>query len=249
MYTLKDFENVVKEKFIDNKVLDYTGELTETETVKTFIKNIKAEGIVIENLKDIPQLFYLIRYSEDSFNLKYIYNETKETDAMQTARMTLLTLRGDCEDIHRLFNVAALNFVEKNAPKLLILFFGDETEIIGGHATALIESGDQYINLDYNFYTYANSLNGILSYLSDAYFNVYSYVILEIEDIKDKLNYRVAKSGYFTQRAEYIPQYIPVKADTAKLRKHLYRSGEFQDNLLKYAGIAAGIIAGIMILR
>jgi hypothetical protein len=250
MFTLKDFENVVREKFIENKSIDYISSLTEKETVNNFMKNIKNEGIEFKNIKDVPLFFYLIRYSEDKINNKYIYNSDTE-DVMQTARATITTLRGDCEDIHRLYNIANLNFLTENTQKLLILFFGNEKGIIGGHATALTVSGGSYINQDYNFYVSGGSLNSILSYLSDSYYPVYSYVILGIdtENSEDIINYKVEDSGFFNadkQHESYNAEYINNTRNVYNLTKKLYRSGEFEKNI-KYSLIAALSIAAIFL--
>lgn len=238
MFKLIDFETVVKEKFINNEALDYKtkNSLSETETVKEFINDIKAEGIEINTFKDIPLLFYLLRYSDDDYNLKYVYKRDIN-DQMQTARLTLLTLRGDCEDVHRFYNAAALNFIDPENIKILVLFFGDETGITGGHATSLIVSGNQYINTDYNWYITSNSLNGILTYISDCYSNVHAYVILGIERIEDIIYYKIESSGYYTERANYYPEKISQTGAIKAFKNHLYRNAESTDNI-KIVGLS-----------
>ncbi|KLO21867.1 hypothetical protein X275_08220 [Marinitoga sp. 1197] len=240
MWTLKDLKEIVEDKFIKTKPFDVETGLNEIETTKAFIEQLKKYNIAIKTLNDIPYLFYLLRYSDDEFTTKLL--SQKHEDLMQTARATIYSLKGDCEDIHRFYNAVAIALGEKvDNVNLIVVFFGNKDKIIGAHATSII---DEKILTDYQAYVYTNSLKGILSYLSDIYFPIYAYVMLSIELKDGFIHYKYKKSDVFDNKDyKYSLQVATPTKAINELRHHLYRNSEYESktkvsNFLKFGSIA-----------
>lgn len=247
MYTLDSLRAVVEKKFISNKPIDFDMPLSEIEAVKKFIDTLKDEGVTIEMMMEIPFIFYLLNYSDDDFTSRMI--SYTDDDVMQTARATLFSAKGDCEDIHRLYNAAAVALgVPASKVRLLVVFFGDEKKITGAHATCYIADSTNTL-IDYSYLVTSPSLDGLLSYISDTYKPVYAYVSCMPDITGDVMTYSIADSGYADKRDKFNVSTCYMTAELAAVKKKIARSSENEKTSTGFITAAGALVAGIIISK
>ena len=239
-WSVDDIKRYLDAKFVKQKPLDISLPLSEIEVVKRSIFTLNKWGASIKTLKDIPQLYYLLSYGDDEYSYKLL--SITGDDMLQSARYTLATLRGDCEDIHRLFQAAAIALGERpdNVP-LLIVLFGDEEKLTGGHATLLIKSRGGVANIDYTNYVTSGNINGILKYQSDNYSHVAAYALLYPDLSEDPYTYHIE---VFKARpeGEYSVQVVPTSEAIQRIAYHLKRPSERKQIKWQYLALAAGAL-------
>ena len=223
-WRLDDVKRYLDAKFVKQKPLDISLPVSEIEVVRRALITLKKWGARINTLKDIPQLYYLLGYSDDEYS--YALLSLTGDDMLQSARYTLATLRGDCEDIHRLFQAAAIALGERpDRVPLLIVLFGDEKKLTGGHATLLIKSRGGVANIDYTNYVTAKNIEGILKYQSDNYSHVAAYALLYPDLSEDPYTYHI-EVFKANPEGEYSVEVIHPSRAIKEIAYHLKRPSE-----------------------
>ena len=249
-WDLNSFADIVRSKFMETPLIDITTPLTEMQTVKLAIVALRNWGVRMNEIVDIPQFWHLMFYHDDEYSSKFIAGKD---DQMQTAKATLFALSGDCEDIHRLYQLAAITLgVPAYSSKLLVIFFGSSEKIVGGHATTLIVRESTYVNLDYDKVITSNSIGGILKYHT-RYATPQVYVLLDIDPSTLKSNivqYKNAKAYSANISGTYNVLTIPETKSLKKLKYHLHRTSEHgKQDITPFLFLLGGITAGIILGR
>ena len=245
-WSVSDLVSIVRDKFINTPLIDITTKITELEMVKLAIEALRAWKVRMNDVADIPQLYHLMLYHDDEYASKLIDGKS---DQMQSAKATLFSLTGDCEDIHRLYEVTAIALgIPPQNSKLMVIFFGDEEKIEGGHATTLITKSSAYINLDYDVMITSNSIGGILSYHS-MYGTPVAYVLLtpDPKSVVDNLiKYQEPKGFKASPSGRYTAVEIGETPQLRALKRHLHRDSEHEKKKFPWL-IALGFLAGVLI--
>ena len=245
-WSVSDLVSVVRDKFIETPLIDITTKLTELQTVQLAIEALRAWKVRMNEIVDIPQFYHLMFYHDDEYASKLI---SGKDDQMQTAKATLFSLTGDCEDIHRLYQVAAIALgTPAQNSKLMVIFFGDEENITGGHATTLIVKDGVYINLDYTNVITSSKIGGILKYHSQ-YGNPVAYVLLTPNPasiLLPQIKYDEPKAFLAKLEGNYSVTYIPETPQLRALKRHLHRGSEHEKSKFPWL-IALGFLAGVLI--
>ncbi len=250
-WDLGSFADLVDDKFNKTPLIDVTTKLTEMQTIRLALQALRAWGVRMSEVSDIPQLWHLMFYHDDEYASKLIAGKD---DQMQTAKATLFALSGDCEDIHRLYQLTAVVLgVPAPLSWLMVIFFGSSEKIIGAHATTLIYKDGSYINLDYDRVITSSSISGILGYHSQ-YGMPQLYVLLKIDTktLRDPVvKYKSPPEAHEAQISNNFKVIeVQESENLKKLKYHLHRTAEHEKGVKKYTPwilLAGGIVVGTLI--